>query len=180
MSEQVLLEVLSRAKGSDPAASTQALAAACRDHYADCFRIHRATGDERLRAELRHALGIEAIEGAEVILRAAAPRGETAQGGVIDHHDLWLRFDRVSVLVADADAQRDHLLGQRLLLARGTHEDSWLFAQLEGAAEQQQNEQVWLLNRKLLTHVENDAGVMIYEFRCLPAAAADIVRGLRP
>lgn len=120
------------------------------------------------------------ILAADVILLLTSPRGEHRQGGVIDHHDLWLHGDTLEVLAADEASQRDHLQGQAILIARGDHRDTWLCEVLRRDLEHERGAQVLVMKRRLLHHDDGRGGLVLYEYTRLPSSAADTVRRLRP
>ena len=120
------------------------------------------------------------ILAADVILLVTSPRGEHGQGGVIDHHDLWLHGDTMDVLAADEQGKRDHLQDRAFLVARGKHRDTWLCDVLRRDLECERGPQILVMKRRLLHHDDGLGGLVLYEYTRLPASAVEMVRRLRP
>lgn len=161
------------------AAAEQELARLRDARFPDCYAVYKQTEGRVLRAFLGRQLLLPEIEAATAILLAAAPHGEHAQGGVIDHHDLWLRFDDHEVLFADDRTKRDYLLDDRFLLARGRNVDTWLCELLRRDIERHQAKQIWVMKHRLLMHEDGRSGLALHEFVRLPASARQAVRELR-
>ena len=176
--EGQLLQLLTQASSGDLDAQNT-FASVCQTRYPDCFQVYQSTKHEPLRERLRHELHIAEVEAADAILLATAPSGEPAQGGVIDHHYMWLSFDHLQVLFANAITKQNYLLDDRFLLARGTSADTYLCELLRRDVEQHQLEQIWVLKRRLLMHGDDPAGVNYHEFVRLPASAKACVQQLR-
>lgn len=176
--EGQLLQLLSQAdSGNSDAQHT--FVSVCQTRYPDCFQAYQSTKHAPLRNRLRHELHIAEIEDADAILLATAPRGEPLQGGVIDHHDMWLSFDHLQVLFANDITKQNYLLDDRFLLARGTSADTYLCELLRRDVEQHQLEQIWVMKRRLLMHGDDPAGVNYHEFVLLPASAKTCIQALR-
>tara|TARA_R110002072_G_scaffold174303_10_gene329699 strand:+ start:16715 stop:17428 length:714 start_codon:yes stop_codon:yes gene_type:complete len=161
------------------AKASLAIAKLRQTRFSACYHVYKQCQDDVLRALLGTELILPEIRAAHAILLAKGPRGEHLQGGVVDHHDLWLQFDQHEVLFADPTTKTDHLINDRFLLARGTHQDTWLCDLLRRDIEPHNAAQIWIFKRRLLMHANGQSGLTLHEFVRLPADAAIAVRELR-
>ncbi|MFT4516442.1 MAG: hypothetical protein ACI89X_004757 [Planctomycetota bacterium] len=168
-----------RAGGSSKAKASLALETLVEKRYPECYAVFQQSKDKMLRATLSQKLKLVDIREAHAILLAEAPRGEHAQGGVVDHHDMWLQFAKLDVLFANADTLKHYFSGDLYLLARGCNVDTWLCELLRRDVVQHAAAQIWVLKRRLLMHENGHSGLTYHEFVRLPASAATIVRQLR-
>ena len=177
--EKQLTRLFQQRRTGDDASRTKAEATIAKlrqDRYFDCHVVYKQTKNKVLQTLLGLELNIAEIREANTILLAKGPKGEHSQGGVVDHHDMWLQFAEHEVLFADASAKKHHLIENRFLLASGRHMDTWLCDLLRRDVEQHQASQIWVMKRRTLRHAQGESGIILHEYIHLPDSAAIIIR----
>lgn len=164
--------------GPDREAARAKLEAAVQADYPAVHAAWQKALDGRAKAWLEHLLLLPEVEEAEVVLRGRIARIETIQGGVIDYHQVVVWFEKLEIVSAPDDERAVLAETGTFVVARGTHDDSWLCAVIRRDLERIEGVRTWAFRARDLR--SGDAGgnhwLRVRQYTLLPAAAADVLK----
>lgn len=172
-----LFEATLRGSVTEREAAREKLAELHERSWGPLYDLYVKTDDARLQRMLRYQLGIARAQECEIILKGTVSKVRHLQGGVIDHHDLLVEFEKgtVEVLKGRDFAKEQMPTATTLRIAQGTHRDTWLCELMKKEILRQPRAGIWLLKMRTLSYPygtgKTNTAFRHFEFLHLPAEA---------
>jgi hypothetical protein len=149
--------------------------------YAAAHAAWRQLPAGKARTILGNVLDLQLLDEADVVVSGSVERVEADQGGVIDHHTVWLTFGGgLTVHRAPPGLARELAQSRTFAVLRGTSRDAWLAAVLVRHLRSTAGAHTFAFRRRDLQHAGTEPvgrSLQFHECHCLPAAAGRVAVG---